>query len=83
MQLNINKVPSVKLKNLDPHREWQIQKTIPTKNNHQAIARKMITVTSFGVGEGIIRLLSCCPLVGNKKPTLDKLIQLIGIVLLF
>jgi hypothetical protein len=58
MQLNINKVPSVKLKNHDHDREWQIQKTIPTKNSHQAIARKIITVISFGVGEGIIKLLS-------------------------
>ncbi len=31
-----------------PHRN------IATNNNHQAIARKIITVKSFGVGEGII-----------------------------
>jgi hypothetical protein len=65
--------------------EWEapLQRTIPTKNNHQAIARKIITVISFGVGEGIIKPSSCyCP-VGNKEPTLDKLIQIFGIVLLF
>ena len=31
-----------------------VQRTIPTNNNHQAKARKIITVKSFGVGEGII-----------------------------
>ncbi|MGW8208910.1 MAG: hypothetical protein ACWGO2_07840, partial [Syntrophobacteria bacterium] len=60
-----------------------LQRTIPTRNNHQAIARKIITVISFGVGEGIIKPSSYYSRVGNKEPTLDKLIQIFGIVLLF
>ena len=34
--------------------DYSPQRTIPTSNNHQAKARNIITVTSFGVGEGII-----------------------------
>jgi hypothetical protein len=63
--------------------EAPLQSTIPTNNNHQAIATKIITVISFGVGEGIIKTYSNYSHVGNKDPTLDKLIQPIGIVLLF
>ena len=63
--------------------EAPLQRTIPTNNNHQAIATKIITVISFGVGEGIIKPSSNYSHIGNKEPILDKLIQLIGIVLLF
>jgi len=59
------------------------QKTIPTNNNHQARATKIITVMSFGVGEGIIKPSSNYSHMGSKEPILDKLIQLIGIFLLF
>jgi hypothetical protein len=38
---------------------------------------------SFGVGEGIIKPSSNYSHMGNKEPILDKLIQPIGIVLLF
>jgi hypothetical protein len=60
-----------------------LQRTIPTNNNHQAIATKIITVMSLGVGEGIIKPSSNYSHMGNKEPILDKLIQPIGIVLLF
>lgn len=36
------------------------QRTSATNSNHQAIPRKIITVTSFGVGEGIINPSTCC-----------------------
>ena len=35
-------------------KDLSVQRTIPTNSNHQAKARKIITVKSFGVGEGII-----------------------------
>lgn len=62
--------------------EASLQRIIPTRNNHQAIATKIMTVISFGVGEGI-KSSSNYSHVGNKEPTLGKLIQPIGIVLLF
>ena len=62
--------------------EAPLQRIIPTRSNHQAIARKIITVISFGVGEGI-KSSSNYSHVGNKDPTLGKLIQQVGIVLLF
>jgi hypothetical protein len=62
--------------------EASLQRIIPTNNSHQAIATKIITVISFGVGEGI-KPSSNYSHLGNKDPTMDKLIQQSGIVLLF
>ena len=45
-----------------------LQRTIPTSNNHQAMATKIITVISFGVGEGITSSSHYFH-VGNKDPT--------------
>jgi hypothetical protein len=39
-----------------------LHRTSATNNNHQAIARKIITVKSFGVGEGIISPSCYCSL---------------------
>ena len=40
--------------------EVSLHRTSATNNNHQAIPRKIITVKSFGVGEGIINPSSYC-----------------------
>jgi hypothetical protein len=42
------------------------QRTSATNNNHQAIPRKIITVKSFGVGEGIIDPSSYCSDQGRR-----------------
>jgi hypothetical protein len=43
-------------KDLDIVTAAPIHRAIATNNNHQATARKIITVKSFGVGEGSINM---------------------------
>jgi hypothetical protein len=43
-----------------------LQRTSATNSNHQAIPRKIITVISFGVGEGIIDTSSYCSDQGRR-----------------